>query len=72
VELGERDRLGHLGLHPAHTGRAGLDQPARGALADGEELGLGGAAGLRSAAQRTLGCWWEVALIDAGAARDGD
>jgi hypothetical protein len=71
VQLGQRHRLGHLDPHPARTGRASLGQPGRGALADGQELGLGGAARPRDAAQRTLGRRREVALVHAGAARGG-
>ncbi len=52
VELGERDRLGHLGADPAGAGGGGLQQPLPGTLAKGQERGLLGTAGPGLAFQR--------------------
>ena len=41
MELGQGDRLGHLGAHSAGAGRGGLDQPRTGTITDGQERLLG-------------------------------
>ena len=37
VQLGQRDRLGHLRAHPGSTGGGGLAQPLRRARPDGQD-----------------------------------
>jgi hypothetical protein len=41
VQLGERDRFGHLRPDPSRPGGSRLDQPRRRAVADGQERRLG-------------------------------
>lgn len=61
VQGGELDRLGHLGPHRGDARGRGLGQPQPGAVADRQELGLGGCPRLRAAVQRAGRGWRVVA-----------
>ena len=68
-ELRGRDRGSHLHPHPAGARGGGLGQPQPRALTQGEELGLGGGAGLRRAVQRPGRGGREVLVVQLRAAR---